>query len=409
LTHDLATLHEAGQAKIRQPEYEPATAEQARFWTSGSRFRFLLGGNQSGKTYECAATLAEEWLDTRGQGEFWIIVPDMKATVSTTQLALADALPAHLIKEGYYDERKGWRDGVLSTTTGHVIRFKSCSKQHESFTGAALQGAWFDERCPSYAFEETEQRLIKHVAPWMYSLTPLYGMDYTSEVIKRDDVETFYIGTLDNPWLDKEERARLVKKWKGHPLEQARLYGYHTIPEGIIWPEVVPRFVRPGDIDRRWVHARALDPSANHFSCIWAACDPDSRRIVVYRDYLSHQERTRVRARTIKELSRGEPIEFDVFDSAAKQAIIDMGEHGFTGDTVGKDVDSGLDLVRQWASDGLLDIWDTCTKLEQEVHGYHRDDKGRIVKRDDHLCDALRYLVTWWQRYLDGDQDWEFC
>ena len=42
---------------------------------------------------------------------------------------------------------------------------------------------------------------------------------------------------------------------------------------------------------------------------------------------------------------------------------------------------------------GRLKIFKSCTNLLKELSLYHRDDKGKIVKKNDHLIDAMRYLV----------------
>jgi len=45
---------------------------------------------------------------------------------------------------------------------------------------------------------------------------------------------------------------------------------------------------------------------------------------------------------------------------------------------------------------GQLKVMSHLTNWLREFRRYHRDDKGtrKIVKRDDHLMDATRYLVV---------------
>ena len=42
---------------------------------------------------------------------------------------------------------------------------------------------------------------------------------------------------------------------------------------------------------------------------------------------------------------------------------------------------------------GRFKIFNTCRDLLTEFRLYRRDEKGRIVKKDDHGMDAMRY---WW-------------
>ena len=43
-------------------------------------------------------------------------------------------------------------------------------------------------------------------------------------------------------------------------------------------------------------------------------------------------------------------------------------------------------------STGKLQIFSNCVNLLRELRGYIRDEKGRVVKTDDHACDAMRYM-----------------
>ena len=43
---------------------------------------------------------------------------------------------------------------------------------------------------------------------------------------------------------------------------------------------------------------------------------------------------------------------------------------------------------------GRLKIFKTCFPLFAELSRYHRNERGEVVKENDHLCDCLRYLVV---------------
>jgi hypothetical protein len=49
-------------------------------------------------------------------------------------------------------------------------------------------------------------------------------------------------------------------------------------------------------------------------------------------------------------------------------------------------------------STGRLKVFDTLTHWISEFRKYHRDEKGKIVKKDDRLMDASRY---WWSSGRD--------
>jgi len=49
--------------------------------------------------------------------------------------------------------------------------------------------------------------------------------------------------------------------------------------------------------------------------------------------------------------------------------------------------------VQDRLSTGRLKIFSTLQHTLGEIRLYRRDEKGRIVKENDHLMDALRYAV----------------
>jgi hypothetical protein len=56
-------------------------------------------------------------------------------------------------------------------------------------------------------------------------------------------------------------------------------------------------------------------------------------------------------------------------------------------------VESGIYEVWQRLSTGRIKVFKSCLNLLSEYRIYRRDDKGRVVKENDHALDALRYLV----------------
>ena len=58
-----------------------------------------------------------------------------------------------------------------------------------------------------------------------------------------------------------------------------------------------------------------------------------------------------------------------------------------------KAVDAGLLLIYRMLCDGKLKVFSGCVNWLKEFRAYRRDDKGRIVKVNDHLMDATRYLA----------------
>ena len=56
------------------------------------------------------------------------------------------------------------------------------------------------------------------------------------------------------------------------------------------------------------------------------------------------------------------------------------------------DVEPGIMRVYQMFETGQLKIMDDLYNTLSEIRVYRRDEKGKIVKKNDHLMDALRYI-----------------
>jgi len=56
-------------------------------------------------------------------------------------------------------------------------------------------------------------------------------------------------------------------------------------------------------------------------------------------------------------------------------------------------VETGLQEVWELLSGGRLKVFANCQAFFEEFRLYRRDDKGRVVKQHDHVCDCVRYLV----------------
>lgn len=56
-------------------------------------------------------------------------------------------------------------------------------------------------------------------------------------------------------------------------------------------------------------------------------------------------------------------------------------------------VEPGLDYINTKAERGQIKIVKTCYGLLSEVFDYARDERGQVIKVNDHHCDAFRYAV----------------
>lgn len=62
------------------------------------------------------------------------------------------------------------------------------------------------------------------------------------------------------------------------------------------------------------------------------------------------------------------------------------------------EVEGGINNVWNHLSVGKIKVFRTLTNFQKEYMLYRRDDKGKIIKEEDHLMDALRYLINNFRR-----------
>ena len=205
------------------------------------------------------------------------------------------------------------------------------------------------------------------------------------------------VGWEDAPHLDRAARRSLAASFLPHELK-ARTQGVPSLGSGAIYP--VPEediTIEPFQFPAWYRHAYALDVGWNRTACLWGAVDPDTDTLYLYDEYYRGQAEPAVHAEAIK--ARGAWIP-GVVDPASRGRGQKDGEQLFA-------IYSGLGLALTPADNareaGLLDVWQrlstgrlkvfrTLSNFFAEYRIYRRDEKGQVVKENDHLMDTCRYL-----------------
>lgn len=205
-------------------------------------------------------------------------------------------------------------------------------------------------------------------------------------------------GWDDVPHITDEDKVELGSGLLPHQKD-ARMYGTPSLGSGAIYPvDEKDVFIQPIPLPNFYMRGYGLDVGWKCTAAIWGAMDRDNDIIYVYSEHYRGQAEPAVHAAAIK--ARGSWIK-GAIDPAARgrnqkdgTRLIEQYEHnGLKLEIADNAVEAGLLEVYQRLSTGRLKIFTTCTKLLSEYRIYRRDDKGRIVKQNDHAMDALRYLV----------------
>jgi hypothetical protein len=137
------------------------------------------------------------------------------------------------------------------------------------------------------------------------------------------------------------------------------------------------------------------DQGAGCTACVWGARNKDTDTVYIYDCYKRSRAELAIHIEAVK--SRGEWIP-GVADAAAlivtqndAQQIINLyRQAGVNIQLPDKAVEAGIEKAWQLLSSGKLKVLSTCAQWFEEFRVYRRDEKGRIVKQNDHLMDATR-------------------
>lgn len=181
----------------------------------------------------------------------------------------------------------------------------------------------------------------------------------------------------------------------------ARTRGIPQLGAGAIYP--VPEseiIVPPFDIPSFWPRGYGLDVGWNRTAAIWGAVDRETTpsTIYLYSEHYKGEAEPSVHAAGIR--NRGAWMRGTI-DPAARgrgqrdgeqllQNYLDLGLHLIPAENARE---SGIFLVWEALSQGRLKVFTTLVNWLAEYRLYRRDEKGNVVKENDHLMDATRYLA----------------
>lgn len=210
----------------------------------------------------------------------------------------------------------------------------------------------------------------------------------------------------DVPHLSESQKKTIlggVPPWQ----RASRKSGIPGMGSGAIYPIPEPQMlIDPFPIPDHWPRSYGMDPGWNCTAVIWFAWDVDNGGAVAYAEYYKGLADPAVHVSAINKISGSGDAEKGkwmpgVIDPAAQ------GIRGLDGEKL-LEVYQGLGLqvtkADNTVTSGLLKTWDllstrqlrifnTLRNWRNEIRLYRRDEKGNIVKKNDHLMDATRYNV----------------
>lgn len=213
------------------------------------------------------------------------------------------------------------------------------------------------------------------------------------DMIGWDDAPHLQPPNIEPEVLDELERGMLPHQ------RQARRTGRPSLGAGAIYPiNEDDVFVDPFKIPDHYELGYGFDTGWNKTAALWGARDPDTACIYLYSEHYVGEQEPVTHAHNIK--NRGDWINGAIDPNAGtnlrdgRKIRDEYEELGLVLTSADNAVAAGILKCLMGFQDGTLKVFTTLTWWRKEFRLYRRDEKGKIVKENDHLMDAMRYLVN---------------
>lgn len=202
----------------------------------------------------------------------------------------------------------------------------------------------------------------------------------------------------DVPHLSPDAMEKLLASTPPY-LRDARSKGDPALGAGLIYPvPLTDVLVEPFALPKGWPRWYGLDVGWNRTAALWHAQNPDDGTIYAYAEHYRGEAEPSVHASAI--LARGEWIP-GAIDPASRgrgqkdgsRMMTEYSELGLSLTKADNAVTTGQDTVWELLSTGRYKIFNTCQAFQKEYRVYRRDEKGVVVKKNDHMMDASRYAI----------------
>jgi phage terminase large subunit-like protein len=295
--------------------------------------------------------------------------------------------------------------------TGGVsnIIVKTYNAGKNAFEGAAIDVAMLDEECPLDIYVEVQMRTLTTGGTVYNTFTPDSGLTPTVlHFLDKPGVGEFprfvtMVGWDDVPHLSEEKKRQLLSTIPVH-MRDVKTKGIPYAGVGAIWP--IPEAditVQPFKIPAFWPKAYSFDPGWSKTAALWGAYDEEADTWYIYDEYYRGQAEPEVHSAGIR--ARGAWIEGVVDPHGSKngrgvnsESFLEAYERYGLNLTLSSpsgpgSVELRVTEVYSRLSTGRLKICSNLVNFFYEYRMYHRNDKGEIVKKNNHLMDCIGYLM----------------
>ena len=444
-------------------KYKPADEpdrNQLAFHKSTADTRLVFGGSQSGKSRSVSQEAAW-WLTGQHpyqkvpeQARIYAISASYRTLQEGIWRHLKSCLPEWMIEQIGQNVASWQIPSFVRMKNGSQIDFLSGEGGEDArrkVQAAEIDLGILDEEVDQLIWEELlARRLVRGgrivVCATLIRSEP-WCMDLEDKAETGDpDVNLVRLSTYAAQRAGHVKGAviKQMEAFLSDDEREIRLLGKSRKSEGLIYPELGRKHVcEPFTIPDGWTRFCALDPGFRTFGVLWAAISP-ANKVFIYRELYLHAKHYLDVANAIfaaegyELLSTGKWIWKEKRSERMEVRWIDPANFGHetsgewkTGNLLSQyglhcapaqnDVETGIQVVRRALMDDMdgtpcLNIFRTCENLLKEMRTYRRHKEARDsarnqrtespIKRNDHLCDTIRYLFLGGVYFKPEPDEW---
>lgn len=400
------------------------------FFENGTKYRqrALIAANRVGKSYAGCYELTlhltglypDWWNGRRFEHpiDAWVVGSTSDVVRDTTQAELlgptkvklgTGMIPMSCIipNSAVYTAHRADTISVKHVSGGNsTLGFKSDSAGIESFMGTSRHVILCDEEISLPVYLECLMRTTTVDGMIMCTFTPLKGLtELILSFLQGGDPQTpmpgIGITTIDwdqAPHLSEATKKEMLAALPPHQ-RLARSQGVPQIGSGAVF-QIDPGdyVVQPFEIPSHWERVAGLDVGWKTTACVWGAIDPNDNKLYIYSEYYAGEKEPSIHATNIRTRGESIPINIDTAARGRSQAdgsnLFDMYRNlGLNVINAIKCVETGIYTCYEGMIGDRIKVFSNCSNMLSELKTYRRDDKGSIVKKNDHAMDAFRYLI----------------
>lgn len=425
--------------------------KQHLFHSFRSSVRCFFGGNQSGKT---TCGLADDLIQALDEEDLpshlreykmyeppflcRIMAPSFPVLETTLYEKLQAMVPRHTLVGDSWAKAFDKNTRVLYFKNGSRFFFQTYEMDVAKMGGATLDRVHYDEEPPLAARNECRIRVMARGGDEIFTMTPVEGLTWSFDSLWKhrghevldgvylgDDINVVTVDMDDNPALT-EEAKRLAMVGLSREERQARKEGKFVALHGLVYGEfrrethVIPQIQA---VPERVNVVVGIDPGIRgKAAVVWLYLTGNDQMVVFEEGYFDGMTVRHVaeNIHKVNALYEIEPIYYVIDPSArnkehqtGRSDQMEYADHGIVAIAGQNAVPAGINRIKERLerSGGLL-IADNCTHLIEEMMRYRwkepprsgEDGPAKVVKKDDHLLDALRYAVMS-RPYLPAPED----